>query len=55
MAGWGTRVRPHSWSKPKPLVGVADRTAPDFIREKYPHTNAIVHRTTKIETRREIP
>ena len=31
MAGWGTRMRPHAWSKPKPLVGVGGRTALDHL------------------------
>jgi glucose-1-phosphate thymidylyltransferase len=35
MAGWGTRMRPHTWSKPKPLVGVAGRTALDFLMEMF--------------------
>ena len=35
MAGWGTRMRPHTWSKPKPLVGVAGRTALDFLMETF--------------------
>jgi glucose-1-phosphate thymidylyltransferase len=30
-AGWATRVRPQTWSKPKPLVGVAGRATLDHL------------------------
>jgi glucose-1-phosphate thymidylyltransferase len=30
-AGWATRVRPQTWSKPKPLVSVAGRTTLDHL------------------------
>jgi len=35
MAGWGTRMRPHTWSKPKPLVVVAGRTALEYLVEMF--------------------
>ena len=34
-AGWATRVRPQTWSKPKPLVGVAGRTTLDYLLDTF--------------------
>ncbi len=35
MAGLGTRMRPHTWSKPKPLISLAGRTVLDFVLEQF--------------------
>ncbi|HEX9011958.1 MAG TPA: sugar phosphate nucleotidyltransferase [Anaerolineaceae bacterium] len=35
MAGLGTRLRPHTWSKPKPLIRIAGQTVLDFIMDLF--------------------
>lgn len=45
MAGFGTRMRPHTWSKPKPLVSLAGNTVLGHILdmlESAPHTDEVV-------------
>ena len=35
MAGWGTRMRPHTWSRPKPLVSVAGQSSLEHLMDMF--------------------
>ena len=36
MAGYGTRLRPHTWSRPKPLIRLADKMVIDHVLDSFP-------------------
>jgi glucose-1-phosphate thymidylyltransferase len=46
-AGWATRVRPQTWSKPKPLVGVAGRTSLDHLLDTFRSVPALSKGSTR--------
>ncbi|MBN2046637.1 MAG: NDP-sugar synthase, partial [Anaerolineaceae bacterium] len=35
MAGWGTRMRPHTWSRPKALCHLAGKTTLDYVLQQF--------------------
>jgi len=35
MAGWGSRMRPLTWSRPKPLLPLAGRTVLDYSLHQF--------------------
>jgi glucose-1-phosphate thymidylyltransferase len=41
MAGYGTRLRPHTWSKPKPMVSVAGKPVLGHVLETFDRLPAI--------------
>ena len=43
MAGYGSRLRPHTWSKPKPLVQLAGKTVLDYVLEQFRTVPDIEH------------
>lgn len=43
MAGRGTRLRPHTWSKPKPLIALAGKTVLDYVLEQFNTLPGIEH------------
>ncbi len=40
MAGLGTRMRPHTWSKPKPLIALAGSTVLDYSLDQFKSLSA---------------
>lgn len=59
MAGLGTRVRPHTWSKPKPLMSLAGKTVLDHIlttfntlpaTQKYEFVFIVGHMADQVES-----
>lgn len=46
-AGWATRMRPQTWSKPKPLVSVAGRTVLDHMLDMFRSVPDLSHPRTK--------
>ncbi len=39
MAGFGSRLRPLTWSKPKPLIALAGRTSIDYLLDEFKDLN----------------
>ncbi len=49
-AGWATRMRPQTWSKPKPLVSVAGRAVLDHLLDMFRSAPAVSTARTLVQT-----
>jgi glucose-1-phosphate thymidylyltransferase len=43
MAGWGSRMRPLTWSRPKPLLPLAGRTVLDYSLHQFDSLPGLEH------------
>lgn len=48
MAGWGTRMRPHTWNKPKQLCRLAGATTLDYVMKQFAPLHELFERVNYV-------